>query len=117
MNNSIYDVDYTRALPEPLRSDPNMLALGKAISKELQENIRLSKQAIIYPRIDELDEAVLDILAQDLHIDWYDPDSPIEIKRAVIKESVRVHKTLGTRPAVERVVTTYFGSGQVKHWY
>jgi phage tail P2-like protein len=117
MSNTVYDVDFTRALPEPLKNDENMLALGRVIADELQENIRLARLNIIYARIDELEEAVLDILAHDLHIDWYDCESPIDIKRTVIKESVKVHKLMGTRPGVESVVRAYFGSGEVRHWY
>ena len=117
MNNNILEVDFTRALPDPLKNDENMLALGKTIAGELQKNIEMSRLAVIYPRIDELSEAVLDILAHDLHIDWYDPDAPIELKREIIKDSVNIHRTLGTARAVERVVKAYFGSGQVRHWY
>jgi hypothetical protein len=56
-----------------------MLALGKAIAAELQSNIRLSNIAIIYPRIDELPEKLLDIIAHDLHVDWYESDYPMMI--------------------------------------
>jgi len=117
MNNAVFDVDFTRTLPEPLKNDKNMLALGRVIAAELQENIRLARLSIIYPRIDELEEAVLDILAYDLHIDWYDPNSPLEVKRAIIKDSVRVHKRMGTKYAVESVVTAYFGGGAVREWF
>jgi len=117
MNNTMHDIDFTRTLPEPLKNDEKILALGRVIAGELQENIRLARLNIIYARIDELPEELLDIIAHDLHIDWYDCDSPIDIKRAVIKESVRVHKRMGTRPAVESVVRAYFGSGEVRHWY
>jgi len=117
MNNTVYDVDFTRALPAPLQNDENMLALGRAIAAELQENIKLSRRNIIYPRIDELEESLLDILANDLHIDWYDPDSPPETKREIIKNSVKVHKLMGTKYAVESVVAGYFGSGEVREWY
>jgi phage tail protein, P2 protein I family len=117
MNNTVYDVDFTQALPEPLKNDENILALGKTIAEQLKENIRLSRQNIIYPRIDELEESTLDILAHDLHIDWYDPDSPPEVKREIIKDSVRVHKRMGTKYAVESVVAAYFGGGEVREWY
>ena len=117
MNNTMLDVDFTRTLPEPLKNDEKMLALGRVIAGELQENIRLARLNIIFARIDELPDALLDIIAHDLHIDWYDCDSPIDVKREVIKGSVRVHKRMGTRPAVESVIKTYFGDGEVQHWY
>ena len=117
MNNNVYEIDFTRALPSHLRSDENMLALGRAIATELQENIKLARVAIIYPRIDELDENTLDILANDLHIDWYDDSYPIEAKRSTIKNSVKVHKRLGTKYAVVTALGSIFPSSEVEEWF
>ena len=116
-NNNVYEIDFTRALPSHLRSDENMLALGRAIATELQENIKLARVAIIYPRIDELDENTLDILANDLHIDWYDDSYPIEAKRSMIKNSVKVHKRLGTKYAVVTALGSIFPSSEVEEWF
>lgn len=117
MSNTVYDIDFTRSLPSTLKNDETIYTLGRVIAAELQKNIRLSRLNIIYPRIDELDENLLDILAYDLHIDWYDPDVATDVKRTIIKESVRVHKRLGTKYAVESVIRAYFGSGDVTEWY
>lgn len=117
MNNTVFDVDFTRTLPEPLKNDETMITLGKVIAAELQTNIHMARLAVIYARIDELEERLLDILAHDLHIDWYNPDATIELKREIIKDSVRVHKLMGTAAAVERVIISYFGNGEVWHWY
>jgi phage tail P2-like protein len=117
MNNAVYDVDFTRALPDPLKNDNTMLALGKAIAGELQENIRLSRLAIIYARLDELDEPLLDILARDFHVDWYEDDYPVEAKRQVIKDSVKVHKRLGTKYAMTTALGSVFPHTEVQEWY
>jgi len=117
MNNTLYDVDFTRSLPAPLRNDKKMLALGKAIAGELGENIRLARLAVIYPRIDELDEGLLDILARDLHVDWYDDSHPIAVKRQVIKDSVKVHRRLGTKYAVETALCNVFANSKVEEWF
>jgi len=117
MNNSVYDVDFTRALPDPLKNDPKILALGRVIAAELQENIRLTRHAIIYARIDELDDEILDILARDFHVDWYDDGYPIEAKREVIKNSVRVHKRLGTKYAMVLALGSIFPDSEVQEWF
>lgn len=117
MNNTVYDIDFTRALPDPLKNDDTMLALGRAIAGELQENIRMSRLAIIYARLDELDEGILDILARDLHVDWYEDTYPIEAKRQVIKDSVKVHKRLGTKYAMVTALGSVFPHTEVQEWY
>lgn len=117
MSKSVYDIDFTRALPAPLKNDENMLALGQVIAGELQENIHLSRLCIIYARIDELEEDILDVLAYDLHVDWYDDSYPIEAKREVIKNSVRVHKRLGTKYAVVTALRSVFPYSEVEEWF
>ena len=117
MTNTVYDVDFTRALPDPLKNDDKMLALGRVIAGELQENIRLARLTIIYARIDELEENILDILAHDLHVDWYDDSYPIAAKRQVIKDSVKVHKRLGTKYSMVTALRSVFPNTEVEEWF
>ncbi|SHJ73995.1 phage tail protein I [Tepidibacter formicigenes] len=117
MNNTIYDIDLTRMLPPSLKKDENMLALAKVIGEELQKTSKMARKNIIYARIDELEEEALDILAYDLHVDWYDYSYPIEAKRALIKDSVKVHKRLGTKFAVETALGNLHPNSYVEEWF
>ncbi len=91
----------------PLKNDPTMTALARVIAEQLQGTVRQIGKNIIYARIDELDEQTLDVLAYDLHVDWYDYSYPIEVKRRTIRDSVRVHRRLGTKYAVETALGRY----------
>lgn len=42
-SNTVYDIDFTRALPATLKDDETVNALGRVIAAELQKNIRLSR--------------------------------------------------------------------------
>ncbi len=113
----IRSVDFTRSLPPPLKDDPEINALGRAIAEQLQVTARQIRQNIIYARIDELDEQTLDILAYDLHVDWYDYSYPIEVKRRTIKDSVKIHRRLGTKYAVETALGAVFPGTRVEEWF
>ena len=115
--NDVFSIDFTRAMPPTLRNDPAMLALGQSIAGELQENIRLASLTLIFHRIDELDENVLDILARDMHVDWWDDSHPIEVKRRILRDSVRVHMRLGTRFAIETPLRNIFPNSNVQEWF
>ena len=117
MNNDIFNMDLTRTLPPALKQDKTMQALARVIAGELQENARLICNNIIYARIDELPEKLLDILAYDLHIDWYDYDYPVEVKRDLIKTSVKVHKKLGTVYAVETALGALHPRSEIEEWF
>ena len=115
--NDVYTIDLTRALPPTLANDPKILPLARTIAAPLQENIELAGVTLIFHRIDELKEDVLDILARDMHVDWWDDSYPIVIKRRVLKDSVRVHMRLGTKFAVQTTLRNIFPHSEVERWY
>ena len=63
MSNTPTAEEFLRALPPVLRNDRRMMALGQVVAEELSDRMSEIEKAAIYPRIDELDEALLDILA------------------------------------------------------
>lgn len=117
MAETIYESDFAKCLPNPLTHDKKIVALASAVSKELLDVSRLSKMALIYPRIDELPEELLDVLAHDLHVDWYDYGYDAETKRNVLKGSVGVHRKMGTKRAVEKAVSDVYGTATVEEWF
>ena len=117
MSNTIYDTDFAEYLPEPLKRDEGIYALAKSLTAQLLSISGSSTETLIYDRIDEMPETLLDILAYDFHCDWYDADAPIDVKRATLKSNVVTHKHLGTKYAVLEVVTAAFGTGEVYEWF
>ena len=75
------------------------------------------EQLRIYPVIDRLDERLLDILAYDFKVDWWDADYSLEEKRRTLKDSWRVHKVLGTKAAVETALRAIYPKAQVQEWF
>lgn len=117
MNNTIGTVDLLRIFPPALKYDPKMTAAAQAIARELKRGSEEIRKNIIYARIDELDEAALDALAHDLHVDWCDFNYPIEAKRATIRDSVKIHRRLGTKYAVEKALGNVFPGTKVEEWF
>lgn len=115
--NKIQDADFMAKFPPALQKDKSMTALGKIIAKELHATAGSIKKNIIYANIDELTETWLDVLAYDLHVDWYDYDYPVEIKREVIKDSVKVHQKLGTKYAVETALRNVYKGASISEWF
>lgn len=105
------------AFPAGLRENPLIAALGditmEALAKRPAEIDRLS----IYPRIDELPEKLLDILAYDFKVDWWDPNYSLEEKRRVLKDSWYVHQHMGTKAAVETAIRAIYPGTRVLEWF
>ena len=115
--NKIKDADFMTKFPPALKKDESMLALGQLIADELHITAHEIKKNIIYTNIEELSETLLDVLAYDLHVDWYDYDYPIEIKRNIVKSSLKVHKKMGTKYAVENALKALYPESGVEEWF
>lgn len=116
-NDTLTTMDLTELLPPALREDPDCLMLAQVIAEQRREMARQVGDAILYARIEELPEAVLDMLAYDLKVDWYDYDYPLEIKRATIKKAMQVHRRKGTKYAVETAISEIYPNTRVMEWF
>lgn len=117
MNNTLMDFDLTRLLPEPLKNDITMLALGRAVSDELKRSAELARLAVIYPCVEQLNEPLLDILAVDFKVDWYDFNGTLSEKRKSIKECIYIHRYKGTKFAVETALRSVYENVSVSEWF
>ena len=104
-------------LPPALRTDPSVVALAEALGEVLAVRPAEIDRLRIYPAIDTLDEPLLDILARDFKVDWWDPEYSLEEKRRTLKDSWRVHRLLGTRAAVEMAISAIYPHTQVLEWF
>ena len=117
MSKTIYNADYSECLPEALKKDPKMVALANATAATLLDTSGIIDNVLIYSRFDELPEELVDILAYDLHVDWYDYSYPIEVKRRTIRDSIQVHRRLGTKYAVEKALGAVYPGTKVEEWF
>ena len=113
----IYTVNFADYLPGALKHDPKMRAIAEAVTKEALTVSGEIENVLIYSRIDELPEELIDILAYDMHVDWYDYSFPLKVKRDILKGSVKVHKKMGTKYAVEKALGALYPQSEVEEWY
>ena len=104
-------------LPPALQKDPSAVALAEAIAELLARRPEEIDRLRIYPAIDRLDEQLLDILAYDFKVDWWDADYSLEEKRRTLKDSWRVHKLLGTKATVEMAISAIYPQTTVQEWF
>lgn len=106
-----------RTLPEVLREDETMLALATTIASALGKRREETDAIRIYTRIDQLPEELLDILAYDFKVDWWDGNYTLQEKRNTLKSSWEVHRTLGTKAAVEKALSAIYANTLVQEWF
>ena len=117
MNRGITKENMLFTLPLALRGDISTEALAAATAEKLADRLAELDRLRIISNIDNLEEALLAILARDFKVDWYDPDYSLEEKRRTVKDSWRVHKILGTKAAVETAIRAIYPGTRVLEWW
>ncbi|WP_068775785.1 phage tail protein I [Paenibacillus sp. FJAT-26967] len=113
----IQHVSLLDLLPPNLRRDESVHAAALALDSELQVISARIRELSILDRLDILSNEEADELAWQFHIDFYDPNLPIEQKRELVKNAISWHKRKGTPSAVEELITALFGEGRVEEWF
>ena len=114
----ISELDFVRLLPAFMRDDEAVIALSKAVNQLIGEPGKRLSTIRTWDKIDEMNEAECDELAWELDIDWYDSTGmSLEEKRDTIKSAQQIKRKRGTKWAVERLISAYFGEGYVMEWY
>jgi|GEM_PF-2715045 len=98
---------------------PDVLAFFNALDPELQEITRSISEVLIMTRIDEMPEEIVDLLAWQLHVDFYEPlGLDLDRKRALVKNSLIWHRYKGTKYALESMIRIlFFDDFQVEEWF
>lgn len=113
------DVSLLDFLPESILSDPDIIALSLAIDPELREVGAAIIEAVILPRIAQLDDPILNELAWAFRLNrlqiW--DDATTEGKRALLVNIFAIRKKSGTRFAVRRVFDLLSVVGTVVEWW
>lgn len=114
----VSELDFVRLLPAFMQEDEAAIALSKAMNQLIGDPGKRLSTIRTWDKIDELNEAECDELAWELDIDWYDSTGmSLEDKRATIKLAQQIKRKRGTKWAVERLISAYFGEGYVVEWY
>lgn len=111
------NVDLLELQTSYMKNDPTTIAMCKALTPKFRELADEVKACLIYSRIEELDETILDELAWQSHVDFYTADLSRDIKIKLIKDSLLTHRKKGTPDIVEKVATTVFGRTKLKEWF
>lgn len=117
MNNGITRENLLWTLPAALQQDEDKRAVATVVADELTTLYKDNRLLALYTRIDELDEALLDILAKDFSVSWYLYDGTVNSKRAQIKSCFYVHRRLGTKSAMITALSDLCPGSDVFEWF
>lgn len=108
----------TRILPESSFLDAKMYAAAEALDVQITKLHQSIREVLHLPRLDELSGTILDLLAEQFHVDYYDAiNFSDEEKRNLIRQSIAWHRLKGTPAAVEMVLQDAFKDLRIDEWF
>ncbi|HCA5279490.1 TPA: phage tail protein I, partial [Acinetobacter baumannii] len=96
---------------------PNTTVFEKKIIETTAKTTELNTNLSSLIRIDDAPADFLSILAWQFSVDRWQDDWPDEIKRAQIKNSIKVHTFKGTNFALRSIVESFGYSLTIHEWW
>ena len=113
---NIKDSKIINLLPPALQSDKDIQVAAQVLDKRYNA-LPNTIDKLSFMAQPTTDSNLLDVIAYDLHVDFFDKTFPIEMKQELIDESEELHRIKGTGLAVEKLITIVFGEGFVEEWF
>jgi len=112
------NVEMAALMPMSMGLDPNVRAVLAATDIFWHQIAAAIPTLGVLATIDQQPEEVVDRLAYDFHVDYYDADWPVERKRDIVINSIRLHRIAGTRGAVDDLIASIWGDrASVSEWW
>lgn len=117
MIKSLRDAQIADGLPRVLREQPWAMALSLAVAELHKKTMDYIDGSQIYTAIETAAEPVLDALAVNWKIDWYDTGYSIEQKRRIVKTALTIRRTMGTVGAVKSQADAIYPGTTLEEWF
>ena len=111
------EAELTSLLPPFIKDDAEVKAISYAYKMGMEKMIAFAEISTLYASIKDLPDEVVDLLALELQSQYYDESMDIDIKRNIVSNSLAWYARGGTVSAVDEMVQTIFGEGEVIEWY
>lgn len=117
MIKSLRDARVVDGLPRVVAQQDWVRALSAALGVLHEKALEYIDGSQIYTAIDAVAEPVLDALAVNWKIDWYDTGYSLEQKRRIVKTAMTVRRLMGTVSAVKLQADAIYPGTMLEEWF
>lgn len=117
MIKSLKDARITDGLPRVVAGQDWVIALSEALGVLHEKTLDFTDKSQIYTAIDTAPIEILDALAVNWKIDWYDTEYGEEQKRRIIKTALTVRRLMGTAYATRLQADAIFPGTRLEEWF
>lgn len=104
-------------LPPAVADEPWIRIMDKVYRARHQHEMDAAERIHIYTLIDSQPEEILDVLATQFKVDWYDANYPLQAKQNIIKTALEVRRYYGTDWATLKAISAIYPRSEIEQWY
>ena len=105
------------SLPAVLANDDNMAALASAVAEVLAARVGEIERVSIYSQIDRLPNELLEILANDVKVNWSDDNYNLEEKSRFFNNDTKITEIYTIYLQVVLAISAIYPDTQVSEWW
>lgn len=117
MIKSLREARIVDGVPRIVAGQEWVQALSEALGVLHEKTLDFADASQIYTALDTAPEDVLDALAVNWKIDWYDTGYTVEQKRKIVKTALTVRRLMGTVRAVKLQADAIYPGTDVEEWF
>ena len=117
MIKSLLDARIADAVPQVVATQDWVRAMAASLGIIHRKTLDFADKSQIYTALDDVPEVILDTLAVNWKIDWYDTEYSTEQKRRIIKSALTVRRLMGTVRAVKLQVEAIYPGTTLQEWF
>lgn len=114
---NLNNVDLLQLMTKYMQQDITTQGFCAALTPKLREVANEVILATVYLNLDSLPEDIVNELAGQFHVDFYDISGDMVSKRNLVRNSILIHRKKGTPYAVKKLIQDLFGTAELKEWF
>lgn len=114
---ALRDAKITDGLPRIIAQQPWAQALAYAVNRQLVQLLDLAHGTRVSASVDTMPDAILDALAVELRLPYYDQAYTIDVKRELVKGAIQYWATAGTVDSLAIIMQNIFGDAEIEEWF
>lgn len=117
MIKSLNDARLTDGLPRIVSGQDWVIALSESWARLHEKTLAYADGSQIYTSLDTVSETILDALAINWKIDWYDTGFSVDQKRRIVQACFESRRVMGTVRAVRLQAQAIYPGTEVMEWF
>ncbi len=117
MIKSLQDARITDALPRIVGGQDWVKAFAGSLGAVQEKILDFADSSQIYTALDSVPESILDALAVNWKIDWYDTGYTLEQKRRTVQNAIMIRRQMGTVKSVRLLLDSVYPGSALEEWF